>query len=1074
MLKPGDVFDRYSIEALLGEGSMGRVYRAFDKRLHRRVALKLLHPSHASEPRAWDEAKARLLREARAAAALHHPYAVSIFDLGEVDGVPFIAMEYAAGRTLRAWVGAEVPWAQKLRWLVDVATALGAAHAAGLVHRDVKPENVLVGERGEVKVLDFGIARRASGAAGGAQAAAGSTGPDGQPALATLTGQGVLVGSPLYMAPEQLLGLPLDGRADQFAWAVVAYELFAGVSPWPAELEWRRVISAILMLAPASLGDRVPELPAEVVGAVHRALNKEPWNRFATMDELVAALEPFATPVAPGGGDESLQSSGERGAARRASAPPSGLASSSRSLPPPPRSAPSLPSVAPAASPRSLPPPPPSPRRPHYTPTSRPPAAAGDGADGFGALPPPEPRKSPAVTLPEVGAELHGGAGDEAAGRRAGGGGRSLAALLGATTFSAAVGLVALYARHEAGPARGPSTASLSSSARPAEGATGEGRAAPGPSSSNAEALAAYREGVRALRAGSRGAAAERLGRAAALDPRFAAAHLRRALAELDAERPSLAAAREAFAQATEGRAHLNERDRALLEAFDPVVRRPQADWVEARRRLRAAVERFGGDAELATRLGAAEASAGDFDAAAAAYERALGADPGHAEALGRRGELGLRRGDFAAAERDFGRCLELAAGSELCLRGAVALQSARGRCEEAEQAARRWQVALPNDPGAYGALADVLWGLGRPPDVVEETLRQKWQRLAEPARRRDEPADRVALAVARGDFGAAERAARDLEAATAGEPDRASHAAPAWWLVSIYEEVGRSADAAKVADTFLRRQNAWTSDADGAERAVAYDVTPKMLESLYRAGKLNKAEFDGARARWVADHKSGPAAPRPSSVWVYGYAAVAKTPDEAREALALASTYAPIDPVRPYREGPYALGPVYFLAGQTERALPELNVDACQPLGADPFAAMRHYYWRGVALEAQGARHGACAAYRQVLARWGHAHPASLTANRARGRFRELGCSKLRRLGRPTSFAAPARGAQQAPLPRRATGAPAAARNRRPCRGAPRPAVRRRRAREPRPARDVRRADDVRGRSSHFGPAPV
>jgi serine/threonine-protein kinase len=295
MLEKGRAFGRYVIEDLLGEGGMGKVYRAQDTRLHRRVALKvLLLPKGHTDGAQWEEAKARMLREARAAAALEHPNAVSIYDLGAVDGTPFIAMELVQGKNLHAYVGdAGAPWELKLRWLLDAASALAAAHDAGLVHRDVKPENVMVRDDGRVKVLDFGIARRAT-------SPAQPNDPTQKPELAagTLTGQGVIIGTLRYMPPEQLAGRPLDGRADQFAWGVMAYELYAGETPWPANDDVIATVTAVLAAPAPPLEARAPFLPREVCAAIHRALAKSPEDRFASMPELMAALEPFAAPPA--------------------------------------------------------------------------------------------------------------------------------------------------------------------------------------------------------------------------------------------------------------------------------------------------------------------------------------------------------------------------------------------------------------------------------------------------------------------------------------------------------------------------------------------------------------------------------------------------------------------------------------------------------------------------------------------------------------------------------------------------------------------------------------------------------
>src|SRR5512146_127296 len=148
---PGATVGRYRIEALLGQGGMGQVFRAWDDVLHRRVALKILHPAAGATADAASTVR-RILREARMVAALDHPNIVAIFDFGEHEGAPFIVMEHVSGASVRSFVGrADVPAAVRLGWLVDVAHALSAAHRAGLVHRDIKPENVMVRDDGVVK-----------------------------------------------------------------------------------------------------------------------------------------------------------------------------------------------------------------------------------------------------------------------------------------------------------------------------------------------------------------------------------------------------------------------------------------------------------------------------------------------------------------------------------------------------------------------------------------------------------------------------------------------------------------------------------------------------------------------------------------------------------------------------------------------------------------------------------------------------------------------------------------------------------------------------------------------------------
>src|SRR5262249_30863561 len=154
---------RYVLESRLGAGGMGEVYRAFDEQLRRPVALKVLLARAGDGEGTRGEWTARMIREARAAAAFNHPNAVTVYDVREHEGLPFIVMELVQRTTLRSHVGdASVPLSKRLSWLVDTARALGAAHRAGLVHRDVKPDNVMVRDDGVVKILDFGIARHAS------------------------------------------------------------------------------------------------------------------------------------------------------------------------------------------------------------------------------------------------------------------------------------------------------------------------------------------------------------------------------------------------------------------------------------------------------------------------------------------------------------------------------------------------------------------------------------------------------------------------------------------------------------------------------------------------------------------------------------------------------------------------------------------------------------------------------------------------------------------------------------------------------------------------------------------------
>ena len=292
VLEIGQTLDRYTIEALVGEGGVGQVYRAFDTRLRRHVALKVLRVPEADP----EDAVADVLREARAAAAIAHPNVTAVLDAGELEGRAFIAMEYVPGTSLRRLIGASgVPLERRLRWLVDIAAALAAAHQVGVIHRDIKPENVMVREDGLVKVLDFGVAARArlhrrnrDPPAGSSLVASGAPGGGGA------------VGTPDYMAPEQLHGLAIDGRADQFGWAVLAHELLTGRLPWKkgtGALARERGSAPLSPIAPLHQLDS--SLPFPVDAAIQRALAASPADRFPTMDAVVAALAPLVSVPPP-------------------------------------------------------------------------------------------------------------------------------------------------------------------------------------------------------------------------------------------------------------------------------------------------------------------------------------------------------------------------------------------------------------------------------------------------------------------------------------------------------------------------------------------------------------------------------------------------------------------------------------------------------------------------------------------------------------------------------------------------------------------------------------------------------
>jgi predicted ATPase len=275
MLEPGTRLGRYTVRERLGAGGMGEVYRAADELLGRDVALKVLAPDVASEP----ERLARFVREAKAASALNHPNILTVYDFGEHDGTPFIVTELVDGLTLREWARFARP---SVAALVDAvrqaALALSAAHRAGIVHRDVKPENVMRRHDGYVKVLDFGLAKLVAEDSAGAAA-------DAQ----FLTMPGAVLGTVRYMSPEQALGTPVDARSDVWSLGVVLYELLADRPPFDRTSVPATLVEIVTREA-ASLASLAPGAPEAVRGVAERAMRKAREERYATAAEMAEAL----------------------------------------------------------------------------------------------------------------------------------------------------------------------------------------------------------------------------------------------------------------------------------------------------------------------------------------------------------------------------------------------------------------------------------------------------------------------------------------------------------------------------------------------------------------------------------------------------------------------------------------------------------------------------------------------------------------------------------------------------------------------------------------------------------------
>src|SRR5215208_3485980 len=268
------VVSHYRLEEEIGRGGMGVVYRATDTRLGRALAIKMLPADATADP----DRNARFVREAQAASALNHPHIVTIYDIGAADGVTFIAMELVDGTPLdRVLAASPLTIVQAVEYGAQIAAALEAAHASGIVHRDIKPGNIMITRDGRVKVLDFGLAKLVERA------------PDEATKTALATRAGVILGTAAYMSPEQAEGRPVDRRSDIFSLGGVLYEMLAGRRPFAGSSDIG-VITAILRDTPAPVQSARRDVPAAVAAIVDRCLAKDPALRYPDAGALRRAL----------------------------------------------------------------------------------------------------------------------------------------------------------------------------------------------------------------------------------------------------------------------------------------------------------------------------------------------------------------------------------------------------------------------------------------------------------------------------------------------------------------------------------------------------------------------------------------------------------------------------------------------------------------------------------------------------------------------------------------------------------------------------------------------------------------
>ena len=271
---------KYEVGRLLGKGGMGAVFLAQDLTLEREVAIKVLPPDFSTDPQVIK----RFQQEAKTAAKLDHPNIIPIYRVESEAGINYFVMKYISGTSLEDLLDTKQPltddYVQRILW--EAACALGHAHSRGVVHRDVKPANIMFDHDGRVMLTDFGISKALQSAGG-------------------LTGTGMIIGTPHYMAPEQAKGQPVDGRADQYSLGVVGYRLLAGALPFSGDSVHTILYKHIFEEAPRLSGLQ-QNAPRDLTDAIQRALSKEPTQRFPTMEEFATALWPEQPVSASGKG----------------------------------------------------------------------------------------------------------------------------------------------------------------------------------------------------------------------------------------------------------------------------------------------------------------------------------------------------------------------------------------------------------------------------------------------------------------------------------------------------------------------------------------------------------------------------------------------------------------------------------------------------------------------------------------------------------------------------------------------------------------------------------------------------
>ncbi len=954
-----EIGGKYRLEALVGVGGTAAVYAATHRNGHR-VAVKVSHKKVYASPALW----ARFLRESYLGNVLEHDGVVRVLDDDVTqDGAAYLVMELLQGASLRA-IAAELPLDVAYVAAVGdvVLDVLSVAHQKGIVHRDVKPENIFLTDEGTLKLLDFGVARQL-----------GNYGP-------AVTTTGAILGTPAFMAPEQVLGRgPLLGPPTDL-WSVGAtlFTLIAGQHVHEGSTTGEVFVSAATRPA-RSLASVAPGCPAAICAVVDRALKREIEDRWADASEMRAALaEAFRAafgkpldaktllarmarellPLVVGGGEARPGDGGEPIETQTAGPTWSGhalpprapgpRASGYRDLPPTLRDAPSS-----------------------SGPTPRPLPFAGEidvavaPTERAPETPPgPHPRRR---AIADAGRLLF----QDSTLVSQGGTSKPKSR---AKTVLAAVGLVAASSALGFGMSRARSTLSMQALTPPPAAASALLSPAKG---GGGEADLAYGEAFQLWYDGAPSRARERF-----LD-----------VARLDAARPEgylyavvvsewvTMADRELFAKARSLRARLPAREAALLEALEPMMAEP-ASTDEADQRLEAWARAYPNDLASKLVLGQYYMRAHHGDQQLALAPQVGGAIGHWFSALAY-----LQRDDVEGGVRGLERCVATSPGATDCLEWLARVETNEGRCVAAEKTARKLVAAAPDDPDGYRYLARAVMGQTHSAEATRAILRNRWARLPAESRAEVEAADEFFLHAYEGEFDLARQDNARWREAVARSPDAWRRGYALEHKLGLERELGDAKAAADTARSMEFDSRAWLSHDAYATQAV-------VSRALYLTGQIDHDELLRRRGQAAeALREKGSYFGTPGIRWYETHVRGVKDARDAADALLDEPAQKPL--VDPALRGVHIdaeIGRLHLLGGRREEALRELRraADGCW-YAESPLHVQAHL-WLGEALEQANDVEGACRAYAYVSARWGR-DARSVTARAARERSKAARC---------------------------------------------------------------------------------